>query len=171
MDMTLIHPSTLPITKDQAFRKLKMIHRKVIAFHLMGESCSSIDQVLGRSGGYAANVLRNPTVKSVLEKAYEQFDIELKALVPIGIAALRRNMACGNNAVEVRATEVAFKANQMFEKDQSAVIGAEEVIERIMEQISADGTKTTYKERRVVGLQQSVQNLNADYDDNEVIDV
>jgi hypothetical protein len=167
LGMSDIIPATsLPsIRRGKKFKRLSMIHRKVVALHLSGVTNLEIDSALNMHSGFASNVLRSDKSKRVLEIAYQDFDAELKALTPKAIDAFRRNMDCGDPAVEVRAAREVLMANGKYDESQDRRMTAEDVIERVMERISPDGTRTRYAEKRVLGADRGVHNWNAPMDD------
>lgn len=145
MSMALTNLDTV---QSAPFKRLKMKHRVVIAEHLRGRSNTAIAESLGVSPDYISYVLNNPTVKPVLERAYSDYEMELRALVPECIAAIRRNLRCGDAQGELRAAELGMKANRMFDSRDDSRQTAEDVIERILERIMPDGSKVKITERR-----------------------
>jgi len=165
-ELQVIPAVSLPIVRKGApFKKLKMIHRKVVALHLTGMSNADIDRILEKPG-YAGSVLTNETVKPVLARAYEEYDMELKALVPLAIQSFRKNVECGDPAVEVRAAKEILMVNGKYDGTKERQATAEDVIERILEQISPDGTRTRYAERRVMMATPGVQKWDDSGDKN-----
>lgn len=148
----LVKAASIPsVTAVEAapFRKLKMRHRQVVALHLSGHSNSEIEQLLGRSGGYASQVLNNPTVKLLLERMYSDYDMQLRALVPTAITTLGRNMKCGDPATEVRAAREVLLANGKYDEQGERRVTAEDVVERVLEVVDPDGTRYRMAERRL----------------------
>lgn len=159
MSSEVIPTTALPtVQKSRTFKRLSMQHRKVLALHLSGVSNLDIDNALGRRTGYTATVLRRDNVKQALERAYEDYDAELRALTPKAIDAFRRNMDCGDPAVEVRAAREVLLANGKYNEAEDRRLTAEDVIERVMEQIAPDGTRTRYAEKRILGASRAVHN-------------
>jgi hypothetical protein len=148
----LIPATSLPaVRRGKKFKRLSMLHRKVVALHLSGETNVEIESSLNMCHGFAGSVLRRDNVKQVLNRAYEDYDTELKALTPKAIDAYRRNLECGDPAVEVRAAREVLLVNGKYNESEDRRLTAEDVIERVMERISPDGTRTRYAEKRVLG--------------------
>jgi len=147
--MTTALPTPSELVVPQAgFRKLKMKHRRVIARHLAGESNKAIEMSLGVHSGYVSALLRDNRVEKLLEVAYRDFDRELKALLPGAIDAIRRATTCGDTDSELKAADMALKANHKYTIQPELDQTAEDVIERIMEKINPDGSRVRLTERR-----------------------
>lgn len=125
-----------------------MVHRKVVALHLEGCSNSEIDSILKRCQGYASNVLRQPKIRAILSRAYEDHDMRLKALVPKALDTLNRNMDCGDPAVEVRASTEVLKANGKYDRANDSQATAEDVVELLWQRAEEDGSVTTQRVTR-----------------------
>lgn len=145
-DAGIVRAVDLPaVRRGAGIKKVKMRHRRVVALHLSGYENSAIDRLVGRGQGYAASVLREPKVREILHRAYEEFDLSLKALVPKAIITLSRNMDCKDPAVEVRAATEALKVNGKYDEPQKKELTAEEVIEELWNRYEADGSHTQRK--------------------------
>jgi hypothetical protein len=159
MSSDVIPTTALPtIQKSRKFKRLSMIHRKVLALHLSGQTNREIDSTLDKREGYTSTILRKDSVKQALERAYEDYDAELKALTPKAIDAFRRNLDSGDPSVEVRAAREVLLANGKYNESEDRRLTAEDVIERVMEQIAPDGTRTRYAEKRILGASRAVHN-------------
>lgn len=147
MTTALPTPSSL-IVAQPAFARLRMKHRRIIARHLAGESNKGIEMSLGVHAGYVGALLRDSRVEALLEVAYKEFDRELRALIPGAIDAIRRNQQCGDGDLELKAADMALKANHKYTIRPELEQTAEDVIERIMEKINPDGSRIRMVERR-----------------------
>lgn len=138
----------LPTANTAPFRRLKMVHRRVIALHLMGKSNAAIERALGRSSGYVSGVLNNPTVQPVLERCYRDYEREMRALFPLTVEAIRGALERGETPERLRAADLWHKIHGTYDKQKDTSQTAEDVIERILEQVNSDGTKLRVIERR-----------------------
>ncbi len=141
-------PSQLPTLKKAGFKRLKMKHRRIVGLHLQGCSNVEIETVLGHSSGYVSTVLHDPLVGALLESAYADYEMEIRALTPSALDAIRRNMESGDGQVELRAADMALKMNGRYDAPEDKKQTAEDVIERILEMVGADGSRLRYAERR-----------------------
>lgn len=138
----------LPTVNSVEFKRVGMKHRRVIALHLRGAPASDIDTILNHSPGYASAVLRNPKIKDLLTKFYEDYDVELQGLIPGAIDAIRRNQKCGDPGNELKAADLTFKAAGHYDRQEAAASTAEDVIERMLEIATKDGSTIRFAERR-----------------------
>lgn len=141
--------SALRIVENERFKRLRVQHQRILSLHLKGWSTDSIAQSTKNPETYVRYVLGISKYKPLLAAAYET---RIEQLMPKAIDALERNMQCGEPSAEIRAADVAFKANGRYEQVVDKGITAENVIERILEKISPDGTTTRAIERRIVNL-------------------
>lgn len=135
-----------------SFARLRMRHRRIAALHLAGKRNTEIALATGFSPGYISHVLNRDDVKSILSSAYAA---KIEQLVPKAIDALERNLRCGEPASEVRAADIALKASGRYITPGEGQPTAEDVIERVLERISPDGTTTRAIERRVLNIKGS----------------
>jgi len=138
----------LPTVESVDFKKVGMKHRRIVALHLQGHTGIDIDGILQYPPGYSSSVLRNPKIKDLLSRFYQDFDIELQGLIPGAIDAIRRNQTCGNPPDELRAADISFKASGHYDKQEAAASTAEDVIERMLEIATKEGSTIRYAERR-----------------------
>lgn len=136
------------VVKSAPFKRLKMKHRRVIALHIQSLKNSEIAALLNVSASYVSTVLNNPAVQPILESIYKDYEKELKALFPLTVNALRDGLEHGEMGERLRATELWHKIHGTFQNVDEARVTAEDVIERIMEQVAPDGSKLRYTERR-----------------------
>lgn len=148
-----IAASSLPtIRHGGELKHVRMIHRKAIALHLAGHPGVEVDALLKKSNGWSSGLFRQPKIRAILERAYEDYDGELKALIPNAIESLRRNVECGDPAVEVRASSEVLKLNNKYDSPEGTTATAEDVVEQLWERYEADGSHTVQKliRRRVL---------------------
>ncbi len=167
-----IEVADLPTVKHQPFKRLKMRHRRVIVLHLQGVANTDIAVALGCSAGYVSQVLRNPTVIPILQRCYEDYEAEFQSLTPLCIKALRRNIECGEGAIELKAVDIAFRRQGVYEKKVDTSATAEDVIERILKITGRDGSRLEFSERRFLKAgEQPTTDDHASKDESQIIDV
>lgn len=142
--------SALPVTQSLGFKRLRMIHRRAIALHLQGLTGREIDRRLGKGQGWTSALLRDDRVKALLEEAYKEYDQELRALTPKAIDTIRTHLDNPDGNVALRAADMVFKTQGTYQAVEQAKQTAEDVIERVLEHIDPDGTRTRVVERRAV---------------------
>lgn len=138
----------LPTIQRAPFRRLKMRHRRVIAAHLQGVSNTDIASALGCSQGYVSQVLNNPTVVPILQRCYEDFEREFHSLTPLCIEALRDNLIGDDGSLQLKAVDLTFKRQGVYEKKVDLTTTAEDVIEKILKITNRDGSRLEFSEKR-----------------------
>ena len=129
-------------------KKLKVKHRRMIALYLQGYNYNEIARALGCNPVTVGAVIRNPTVRGVLERAYSEYDHQLKALVPLGIDAIRDCLLSGEERVRLQAVDRLFGAIEQSDKKRSTDTTAEDVIRRIISVRHGDSEVTVADEVR-----------------------
>lgn len=141
---------TLPdLAQAVELRRLKITHRRVLTLHLMGLPGTEIATRLGKSTAFVYNTIRSAPGQAFLNRAYEIVDCEIKALMPKAVEAIRRNLDCDDGQIEVRAAEQVMKLNKKYDDSSERQLTAEDVIERVLEQINPDGTRIRLSEKRI----------------------
>lgn len=131
----------------EAFRRLRMAHRRVLGLHLRGHTAENIAKVMALSEGTVRAVLRRDDAKRVLQSAYTE---RIAELLPRAVATVNRHLDSGDGQVALRAADIALKLNGKYTEADQAQVTAEDVIERVLERITPDGTRTRLSERRLV---------------------
>lgn len=145
--MTTQLPAT--VANSAAFKRMRMRHRRVLALHLAGKRNFEIAAALRLSDAYVGHVLRRDDSKALCAPVYAE---RIEQLVPKAIDALERNMRCGDSSTEVRAADIALKVAGRYSNTDEGKSTAEDVIERVLERIAPDGSRTRATERRVVRM-------------------
>lgn len=165
--------TSLPTTQGAPFKRLRMKHRRIIALHMQGLSGVDIAKVLGTSSAYVSEVLRNDSVRPLIEAIYREYEHELRALFPLTVERLRSVLRGGEDADALRAIELWHKIHGTYERAGEADKTAEDVIEMILEKVTADGSKLTVRRRvansALLGIQKSDED--SDENDHSVIDL
>lgn len=115
-------------------------HRQVVGLHLQGHTGAQIAELTGFSPAYVSYILTNPRTAEVLRGAYKQVDMELAALYPKAVAAIRRSLDSEDHKVALKGAELALRANGKL-KDVGGDSGpatAEDVVRRLIE-VRSDG--------------------------------
>ena len=120
-------------------KRLTPRHKAVVAMHLSGISAQEIAQTLECKISWVYNTLRDPLVKSILDRGMEIAEDELAALLPLSIEALRKTLMSGTESGRLRAAETVLKSQGKHEKPPLAAESAEDVIGRMMARITVDG--------------------------------
>ena len=160
--------ATLPSVQQGGLRRLKMKHRRILALHLAGQSNAVVAETLGCKSSYVSQVLNDPLSRTFLEAAYRDYDQEIRALTPLAVEAIRRNLDNPDGQVALRAADLAFKVNGRYESKQDDRPTAEDVIERILERVEADGSKIVVKERRLLKHSMSHSGTPQEDDDAQI---
>ena len=166
-ELALLDPRFLPNTLKNApeLRRLKVKHRRVLALHLQGVQGTDIARTLGHSPEFVYNTINSSLGQEFLNRAYEQVDIEIRALMPKAVATLSRNMECGDPQAETRAAVEALKLNKKYD-DAGDHGSIEDVIERVVERIDVDGQRLRVSERQIVKRLVNVGSNREDYNDD-----
>lgn len=144
----LLPAETTALAERGQFKRFKMKHRRIVALHLRGKSQTAIAAAVGCSPSLVSTTLRRPQAKAILAEAYAQYDAEARALFPLALDAIRRNIQSGDGQTELKAADMALKINGKYEQAAESAVTAEDVIERVLERIDADGTTVRVTERR-----------------------
>jgi hypothetical protein len=129
---------------------LKAKHHKVIALHLDGCSNKEIAAVMGSSGAWVSQVLNSEVVQPILSRCFEDYERELQAMTGPAVNRLRRIIETGEDRDAKGAIDILFKRQGAYDRAAKAHMTAEDVIERILEQVAPDGTRTKMTERRLL---------------------
>jgi len=126
-----------------------MKYRRVLALHLSGARNKDIARSLKITEQYVSTILRKDEIRSICAPAYAE---RIEQLVPKALETLERNMECGDASAEVRAADIALKAAGRYVAPGEGAVTAEDVIERVLERISPDGTRVRATERRIISM-------------------
>ena len=117
-------------------KKLKPIHMRILACHMTGMKMSDIARVFTDMGipiSYFTvyRTVHDPISERLLEKYYASADVEMKALEPLAVDALRKGLVAGTIKDGVNAADKVFKANGRYGRAEGNDT-AEDVIARMM---------------------------------------
>lgn len=159
----------MPTIKDAPFKRLKMAHRQVIALHVQGRASSEIDRLLQKTPGFASRVLRNDAVRPVLEAIYKDHEVEMNGLWPMAVSTLRQHMMSIDGSIALRAVDLLFKVTGKYAKAEAEHASAEDIIVRVLEQISPDGTRQRLATRHILRSVVHKMDTEGDVVDAEVV--
>lgn len=128
-----------------AFGRLRLSHRRILALHLKGHTAARVAEAMQLSEGSVRAILRRDDCKRVLSNSYAE---RILHLLPRAIVTVDKHMNDSDGQVALRAADIALRLNGRFEAAAESVVTAEDIIERVMERISPDGTTTRLTERR-----------------------
>jgi hypothetical protein len=119
----------------------------VLALFLSGESKSTIARALDLSPSAVSLIISNPTSRDLLERASRDNELEMSALLPLAVNALRRAMQAEDEDVALRGAKAYFYATGRAEAKNAEATTAEDVVARILEITSAGPMTIRYAER------------------------
>lgn len=115
-------------------KKLKPIHRKIIAMHCRGLPNRDIAFVTGLSEVSIGRILRDPLSQEYINQiVHENVDMELSALGPLAIDAVRQGLLSEDQKVALVAADRFFRATGRYDRGDTAQQTAEDVIKRALE--------------------------------------
>lgn len=134
-------PVPLGESSRKALSRLRPLHYRIIGLHLRGLKGDRIAQVLGIHPGTVSFTLHNPTAQAVIDQAYKDRDLEVRALSLVAVDRIRDALAHGDPRIYLSAARDALKINGMYDHSLSGEATAEDVIARILE-VRTDGPAT-----------------------------
>lgn len=118
----------------QHLKKLKPLHKKVVAMHLAGNTSAAIAEALDTSAGYVAWILKAPIVQELIAQYDSAQDAEFKRLRYRADDALREALTCDSRASRLRAAEVYYKREDTLDaRNGGSGLTAEDVARRLLE--------------------------------------
>lgn len=132
---------------DKPIKRLTIKHRRMLALHLQGYSNIEIAASLECNPQTVGAIIRNPTSKILLERAYEEYQDRLKALIPLQVAAIRDGLIDNDPRVKLQAVDRHQSAMKEMGRGQGEVT-AEDVIRRIIRIRNGEQEIVIAEERR-----------------------
>jgi hypothetical protein len=120
----------------------------MIALHLQGRSYKEIAEIVGRRPSTVAAVLRNPASQDIIERACNEHDGNLKALLPLTALVVKRGLLDPDVEVGLKATDQLYRMLGRYREQEKASQSAEDVIRRIITLRNGDQEVTIAEERR-----------------------
>lgn len=124
-------------TGELKLKRLKGIHRQMIAYHLRGMSGRDIAFVTGFDEVAISRILRDPLSAAYINAVLESSDMELSALAPMAVDAVRSGLESDNEGTRLKAADKFFRATGKYNKTDTAAETAEDVIARALAQVAA----------------------------------
>ncbi|KKL99131.1 hypothetical protein LCGC14_1817440, partial [marine sediment metagenome] len=113
-------------------RKLRVVHRRMIALHLRGFSNRDIQVMTGHSEMSVGRVLRDPLSQVIIQQYMDGIELELDALMPDAVDALRRGLNSEEARVAIVAADKFFRATGRYARSEDKTETAEDVISRAL---------------------------------------
>lgn len=113
-------------------KRLKAIHRVMIAHHLRGMSNRDIAFVTGFDEFAIGRVLRDPLSQAYIQEHLSGTEMELAALQPMAVDAVRRGLNSDDDRTALNAADKFFKATGQYAKGETSKDTAEDVIVRAL---------------------------------------
>jgi len=118
----------------QHLRKLKPLHKRVVALHLAGNTSASIAEQLNTSAGYVAWILKAPIVQELIAQYDSMQDAEFKRLRYRADDALREALTSDSRTARLRAAEVFYKREDTLDsRNGGSGLTAEDVAKKLLE--------------------------------------
>ena len=125
-------------------KRLKMKHRRVVALHIEGLSYNEIAKLTGLAPATVGVIIRNPTIKPILERIYAEYDDLIRGLKPLVYEAMRDTLRNGSRADKLKAIDRWGKITGEFKDEGNVGQTAEEVVKMLLHarHQAADGSVT-----------------------------
>lgn len=118
----------------QHLRKLKPLHKRVVALHLAGNTSAAIAEQLNTSAGYVAWILKAPIVQELIAQYDSMQDAEFKRLRYRADDALREALTSDSRTARLRAAEVFYKREDILDgRNGGSGLTAEDVARKLLE--------------------------------------
>ena len=118
----------------QHLKKLKPLHKRVVAMHLAGNTSAAIAEALNTSAGYVAWILKAPIVQELISQYDSMQDAEFKRLRYRADDALREALTCDSRTARLRAAEVFYKREDTLDsRNGGSGLTAEDVAKKLLE--------------------------------------
>lgn len=125
--------------KSSAILKPTPEHQQVIALHMNGMGTAAIAKVMNRKYSWVAAVLRDDTIKGILDRIREVVNMELAALYPLAVNAVREVLEDGSDGPKLKAAELVLRTQGKMDGEDSRARTAEDVVEEIMTHVEVEG--------------------------------
>ena len=133
----------------QVRRPLSPLERKIVIMHLNGAPYAEIARATGRSPAGISHLLRSARVQEVRQEIDKLYTLEMAALMGPAIEAVRKNLSNPNPTTALKAADMVFQTQGAYrERDTGRAGTAEDVIQRALEVVQADGTQLRMVETR-----------------------
>lgn len=121
----------------QHLKKLKPLHKKVVAMHLAGNTSAVIAEALNTSAGYVTWILKAPIVQELIAQYDSAQDAEFKRLRYRADDALREALTSDSRTSRLRAAEVFYKREESLDKRNGGTgLTAEDVAKKLLESVN-----------------------------------
>ncbi|KKM03296.1 hypothetical protein LCGC14_1775830 [marine sediment metagenome] len=121
-------------TGELKLRRLKPLHRQMIAMHIGCFSNRDIAFQMNVDEITVSRVLRDPLSQEIINTYAEGIDAELEALLPLGVDVLRKSLLSDSAKIALQGADKLFRALGKFNHtgDEEKRETAEDVIQRAL---------------------------------------
>ncbi len=121
-------------TGELKLRRLKPLHRQMIAMHIGCFSNRDIAFQMNIDEITVSRVLRDPLSQEIINIYAEGIDAELEALLPLGVDVLRKSLLSDSAKIALQGADKLFRALGKFNHtgDEEKRETAEDVIQRAL---------------------------------------
>jgi len=121
-------------TGELKLRRLKPLHRQMIAMHIGCFSNRDIAFQMNVDEITVSRVLRDPLSQEIINVYAEGIDAELEALLPLGVDVLRKSLLSDSAKIALQGADKLFRALGKFNHtgDEEKRETAEDVIQRAL---------------------------------------
>ena len=117
---------------NHKLKRLRPVHRKIIALHLHGMTAGEIEIVTGFNQSAVYRILGDPLSQAYIQAHTAGADMELEALAPKAVDALRNGLESDDDRTALNAADKFFKATGRYGRVETAKETAEDVIMRML---------------------------------------
>lgn len=157
-------------TGELKLRRLKPLHRQMIAMHIGCFSNRDIAFQMNIDEITVSRVLRDPLSQELIKTYAEGIDAELEALLPLGVDVVRRALLSDSAKIAMQGVDKLFRALGKFDHshDTEKRETAEDVIARALgiAQTQADALKELSRPDRPRALDVNFERVEDDNDSN-----
>ena len=151
-------------TGELKLRRLKPLHRQMIAMHIGCFSNRDIAFQMNVDEITVSRVLRDPLSQEIINTYAEGIDAELEALLPLGVDVLRKSLLSDSAKIALQGADKLFRALGKFNHtgDEEKRETAEDVIQRALgiAQGSVDIVKEITRRERPRALDVDFERVN-----------
>ena len=123
------------------YRRLGVRQQRVLALFMSGHSKQEISKAMGMSSAAVSLIINNPSSMDLLERASRDNELEIKAMLPLAISAMRTAMRSDEEETALRAAKAYFQVTGRAKDKDADATTAEDVVARILE-ITSTGPVT-----------------------------
>lgn len=123
-------------TGELRLKRLKAVHRQMIAYHLRGMSNRDIASVTGFAENAISRVLRDPLSQVYIQEHLQNTELELGGLSSLAVDALRDGLCSSDLSIALQAVDKYYKATGRYAKASDGGETAEDAMARMLARIA-----------------------------------